>query len=76
MEIISQVADDMLRTDSTVLSLMVELRKVVISTVNHKFELLTKQRVEKAAEEAVIRAALWAKLEIVRFVLASSTRAS
>jgi hypothetical protein len=74
-EIISQVADDMLRTDSTVLSLMVELRKVVISTVNHKFGLVTKQRVEKAVEEAVTKAALQAKLEMVSFVLASHTRA-
>jgi hypothetical protein len=42
MDIISQVADDMLRTDSAVLSLMEEAGKVVISSVNHKFELLTK----------------------------------
>jgi hypothetical protein len=41
-EIISQIADDMLRTDSAVLSLMEEAGKVVISSVNHKFELLTK----------------------------------
>jgi hypothetical protein len=76
MEIISQVADDMLRTDSAVLSLMVEVGKAVISSVNHKFELLTKQRVEKAVEEAVTKAALWAELEMVRFVLASPIRAS
>jgi hypothetical protein len=48
----------MLRTDSAVLSLMVEVGKAVISSVNHKFELLTKQRVEKAVEEAVTQVAL------------------
>jgi hypothetical protein len=58
MEIISQVADDMLRTDSTVLSLIEEVRKVVISSVNHKFELLNKQGVEKAVVEAITKAAL------------------
>jgi hypothetical protein len=37
---------------------MDEGRKAVISSVDHKFELLTKQRVEKAVEEAVTQVAL------------------
>jgi hypothetical protein len=36
----------------------------MISSVNYKFELLTKQRIEKAVVEAVSKAALQAKLEM------------
>jgi hypothetical protein len=43
--------------------------KVLISTLNNKFEIIINDRAEKAVKEAVTKATLQAKLEMVSFVL-------